>query len=85
MPEVPAPGFRDAGNMGNPGALGYVGNEGSVWSASANGTYGVWLRFVMNAAQPSYSNNRAYGFQLRCLSHPQGVLLAVSTLRQPLP
>lgn len=68
MPEVPAPGFRDAGNMGNPGALGYVGNEGSVWSAATNGTNGVYLRFVVNAAQPSYSSNRANGFPLRCLS-----------------
>ncbi|WP_294596607.1 hypothetical protein [uncultured Rikenella sp.] len=45
-----------------------VGNEGSVWSASANGAYGVYLRFVMNAAQPSSSSTRANGFLLRCLS-----------------
>ena len=61
---VPAPGFRRNAS----GALGDVGNEGSVWSASANGTNGVSLRFVVNAAQPGYSSARAHGFQLRCLS-----------------
>ncbi|WP_294600581.1 hypothetical protein [uncultured Rikenella sp.] len=61
---MPAPGFR----YDTSGALYYVGNEGSVWSASASGTYGVCLRFVMNAAQPGHSNRRANGFQLRCLS-----------------
>ena len=59
-----APGFRN----NTSGALNNVGNEGSVWSASANGTNGVYLRFVMNAAQPGNSNNRANGFLLRCLS-----------------
>ncbi|WP_300726316.1 hypothetical protein, partial [uncultured Rikenella sp.] len=29
---------------------------------------------------PGYSDYRGNGFQLRCLSHPQGVLLAASTL-----
>ncbi|WP_297829674.1 hypothetical protein [uncultured Rikenella sp.] len=48
--------------------LNNVGNEGSVWSAATNGTNGVYLRFVVNAAQPGNSNNRANGFPLRCLS-----------------
>ena len=65
---LPAPGFRDSGSNGYFGALSHVGNEGSVWSASANGTLGVYLRFVMTAAQPTYSSYRANGFQLRCLS-----------------
>ncbi|WP_300728516.1 hypothetical protein [uncultured Rikenella sp.] len=65
---VAAPGFRDAGNNGRLGALSAVGNEGSVWSASANGTNGVFLRFLMNTAQSGYSSSRAFGFQLRCLS-----------------
>ena len=60
----PAPGFRSNAS----GALDAVGNEGSVWSAAANGTNGVYLRFVVNAAQPSYSYGRASGYQLRCLS-----------------
>ena len=60
----PAPGFR----RDDTGALLSVGNEGSVWSAAANGTYGVYLRFVVNAARPSNSDSRAYGFPLRCLS-----------------
>ncbi|WP_300856954.1 hypothetical protein [uncultured Rikenella sp.] len=45
-----------------------VGNEGSVWSASTNDTYGVYLRFVTNATQSGYSSYRGHCFQLRCLS-----------------
>ncbi|WP_304709339.1 hypothetical protein [uncultured Rikenella sp.] len=60
----PAPGYRNT----NAGAPVGVGNEGSVWSAATNGTYGVYLRFVVDAAQPSNSKYRAYGFPLRCLS-----------------
>ncbi|WP_294598419.1 hypothetical protein [uncultured Rikenella sp.] len=59
-----APGFRHSTS----GALYYIGNEGSVWSASVNGMGSVFLRFVMDAAQPSYSSNRGHGYQLRCLS-----------------
>lgn len=58
-----APGFRN----NTTGALNNVGNEGSVWSASASGTNGVYLRFVTNAVQPSNANNRANGFPVRCL------------------
>ncbi len=60
----PAPGYRGSTS----GALDCVGIEGSVWSASSNGAYGVCLRFVMNAAQPDHSNYRALGLPLRCLS-----------------
>ncbi len=60
----PAPGYR----ISTSGALNSVGSEGSVWSASADGTSGVYLRSVLNAAQPSNSTYRAYGFPLRCLS-----------------
>ena len=60
----PAPGFR----YYNSGALISVGGEGSVWSAAANGTASVYLRFVVNAAQPNHLIGRVYGFQLRCLS-----------------
>ncbi|WP_304708285.1 hypothetical protein [uncultured Rikenella sp.] len=59
-----APGYRDRGE----GALWSVGDEGSVWSAATNGTGGVYLRFVVNAAQPSASSSRVHGFPLRCLS-----------------
>ncbi|WP_294598361.1 hypothetical protein [uncultured Rikenella sp.] len=45
-----------------------VGDEGTVWSASANGANGVYLRFVKDAVQPSNPYDRAGGFQLRCLS-----------------
>ncbi|WP_297829665.1 hypothetical protein [uncultured Rikenella sp.] len=59
-----APGFR----FDTSGALHNVGSEGSVWSASTNGTNGVYLRFVMNATQPAFTLGHGYGFQLRCLS-----------------
>ncbi|WP_294600767.1 hypothetical protein [uncultured Rikenella sp.] len=61
---LPAPGFRDL----NTGALSYVGNEGSVWSASADGIYSVRVRFLTNAVQPDYARYRGHGLQLRCLS-----------------
>ncbi|WP_300730630.1 hypothetical protein [uncultured Rikenella sp.] len=60
----PAPGFR----YYNSGALISVGGEGSVWSATANEAASVYLRFVVNAAQPNHLIGRVYGFQLRCLS-----------------
>ena len=61
---MPAPGFR----FDTSGTLYDVGGEGSVWSASAYGTSGVYLRFLMNAAQPAFTLGHGYGFQLRCLS-----------------
>ena len=60
----PAPGYRSYAS----GALNYVGYEGSVWSASALGAYGVYLRFVMGTTQPGNPDGRSHGFQLRCLS-----------------
>ncbi|WP_300744568.1 hypothetical protein [uncultured Rikenella sp.] len=38
------------------------------------------LNFSVTWLYPSDAYYRAYGFPLRCLSHPQGVLLAASTL-----
>ncbi|WP_294601131.1 hypothetical protein [uncultured Rikenella sp.] len=61
---VAAPGFRCYPS----GVQFSVGDEGTVWSASANGTNGVYLRFVKDAVQPSNPYDRAGGFQLRCLS-----------------
>ncbi|WP_300726132.1 hypothetical protein [uncultured Rikenella sp.] len=59
-----APGYRRR----DTGALLGCGNEGSAWAAATKETNGVYLRGVMNAAQPSYSDYRTFGFQLRCLS-----------------
>ncbi|WP_300829258.1 hypothetical protein [uncultured Rikenella sp.] len=51
----PAPGFR----RHTSGSLAGVGDEGSAWLAAAGETTGV---------QSTWEHNRAYGFQLRCLS-----------------
>ncbi len=74
---LPAPGYRYPAD----GALLGVGNEGTVWSASVpDGSTRAWrLLFGAAGMDPSYAYHRGTGFLLRCLSHPQGVLL------QPLP
>ena len=69
----PAPGFRDAGNFGRLGDLVYVGHHGFSYSSSVSGSNGVYLGFDVTWLGPSSASSRAYGFQLRCLSHPQGV------------
>ena len=63
----PAPGFRDAGNNGLFGALGNVGNHGYSWSSSVSTTLGMGLGFSSAWLNPSRTNNRAHGFQVRCL------------------
>ena len=62
----PAPGYR----FRYTGKTGCVGDEGSVWSASAaDGSTGAWrLLFNMTSMDPSGASYRAYGFLLRCLS-----------------
>ncbi len=59
-----APGYRghDAGVQRN------VGNSGDGWSSTAGSTNGVYLSFYMTWLNPGYTNFRAHGFQLRCLS-----------------
>ncbi|WP_297627291.1 hypothetical protein [uncultured Rikenella sp.] len=65
-------GYRDVSRPGLPqrrfGEPANVGYEGTVWSVSTNGTNGIYLRFVMEAVQPSHWYYRTYGRQLRCLS-----------------
>ena len=63
-----APGYRDAGNEGCFGALVTTGTVGSVWSASTDSEGGIYLDFNMNYFYSGRAHNRAYGFQLRCLS-----------------
>ena len=59
----PTPGFRHYSS----GALMSIGVEGSAWSYSVSGNYGVYLRFVTNDVQPSFARTRGYGFPVRCI------------------
>ncbi|WP_300728633.1 hypothetical protein [uncultured Rikenella sp.] len=45
-----------------------VGSSGYGWTSATNGTDGVFLDFSTQYLRLSYGNNRAPGFQLRCLS-----------------
>ena len=62
-----APGFRDAGNNGKNGALMNVGNNGFSWSSAVSGSNGVYLNFNATNLNPSNTNSRAFGLQVRCL------------------
>ncbi|WP_294600591.1 hypothetical protein [uncultured Rikenella sp.] len=72
----PAPGYR----VSNSGAPVIVGNSGHSWSSAVSSTNGLYLGFLVAGLGPSDANSRALGLQLRCLSNPQGVLLAASAL-----
>ncbi|WP_300829260.1 hypothetical protein [uncultured Rikenella sp.] len=74
----PAPGFRDGGIYGRLGALTHVGYGGYSWASTVSSTDGMHLYFHVTWLYPGFANGRGYGFQLRCLSHPQGVLLVAS-------
>ena len=63
-----APGYRDAGNEGRSGSLNYTGNGGYNWTSTISDTNGMYLYFYTAWLTPCLANNRAYGFQLRCLS-----------------
>ena len=63
-----APGFRDYGRGGAEGAARYVGSYGYSWSSATNGIYGQYLVFSVTSLSSSNALNRAFGFQLRCLS-----------------
>ena len=58
-----APGYRHR----DTGALTNVGNNGYSWSSSVSSTNGMNLNFNSSWLNPSNTNNRAYGFQVRCL------------------
>ncbi len=60
----PAPGYRNY----NTGAPVNVGNYGFNWSSTVSGAYGMNLGFYATWLDPSYADNRGYGFPLRCLS-----------------
>ncbi|WP_294600556.1 hypothetical protein [uncultured Rikenella sp.] len=73
-----APGYRFHAD----GALLGIGNDGFCWSAATDDFNGLDLHFYSQYLYTCSANGHAYGFPLRCLSHPQGVLLA-SGLTQP--
>ncbi|WP_294601234.1 hypothetical protein [uncultured Rikenella sp.] len=60
----PAPGYRSA-TSGDPV---HVGNAGYSWSSTVSGADGMHLWFSAQGLDPSNTNSRAYGRQLRCLS-----------------
>ncbi|MCX5637116.1 MAG: hypothetical protein NTX52_05420, partial [Planctomycetota bacterium] len=60
--KLTAAGFRNSSNA----TTGGVGSSGSYWSSTVSGTSASYLYFVSNSANIR-SNNRAYGFSVRCL------------------
>ncbi|GHT68771.1 hypothetical protein AGMMS50239_34510 [Bacteroidia bacterium] len=64
-PFFPTSGFRNYTG----GAVGYTGSNGYYWSSSPySSTNGFSLLFVVPAAYPAYSHDRADGFPVRCVS-----------------
>ena len=57
------PGYRHR----DTGVLTSVGNNGYSWSSTVSSTNGMNLNFNYAGLNPSNANNRAYGFQVRCL------------------
>ncbi len=66
-----APGYRN-NSSGEPGG---VGNNGYSWSSAVSGINGRFLWFNTQDLDPSNTNNRANGRQLRCLSVFTDILL----------
>ncbi|WP_300646563.1 hypothetical protein [uncultured Rikenella sp.] len=46
----------------------YIGHYGLSWSATTGNIYALDLNFGVTYLDPSSSNGRACGLQLRCLS-----------------
>ncbi len=70
---APAAGFRNASS----GALLSVGERGYAWSSSTYGTddpSAARLRFIADFVGPVHTDNRSYGFSVRCVQHLQGCL-----------
>ncbi len=70
-PSSTAPGYRNYAS-GEPGG---VGNNGYSWSSAVSGINGRFLWFSSRDLDPSHSDGRARGFQLRCLSVFTDILL----------
>ncbi len=66
---VPAPGYRDYGRTGYEGDVRSIGNEGSVWSGTAESgsTNAFRLLFICTSMVPENGVTRGHGFQVRCL------------------
>ncbi len=64
----PAPGYRDFGRTGWEGIARSIGDHGYSLSSATSGIYGLDLYFRSQYLHTSYSDNRATGLQLRCLS-----------------
>ncbi|WP_299457242.1 hypothetical protein [uncultured Rikenella sp.] len=60
----PAPGNRHS-HSGGPVN---VGSHGFSWSSATSGIYGMDLYSRSQYLNTSFSDHRAHGFQLRCLS-----------------
>ncbi|WP_294599620.1 hypothetical protein [uncultured Rikenella sp.] len=61
---IAAPGYRGS-DAGDPV---YIGHYGLSWSATTGNIYALDLNFGVTYLDPSSSNGRACGLQLRCLS-----------------
>ena len=51
------------------GALTSVGERGYSWSSAVSETSGLYLSMGTTWVNPGNANNRANGFQVRCLQH----------------
>ena len=61
--------FHPSGNVLS-GSLRYAGSNGNYWSSTAYSStnYAYYLNFYSGYVNPSYSNNRYFGFSVRCLA-----------------
>ncbi len=67
-PTNPAPGYRDFGRTGWEGIARSIGDHGYSLSSATSGIYGMDLYSRSQYLNTSFSDHRAHGFQLRCLS-----------------
>lgn len=63
IPDWPKAGNRYYGS----GSLVNLGSGGAYWSSSINGANAYNLYFYTGGVYPGGSNNRGYGFSVRCL------------------
>ena len=61
--KLPLAGYRDRAL----GSLGHQGSAGYYWSSSPFGTFAYDLGFSSGGVDPAVSDNRAYGFSVRCV------------------
>ena len=61
----PAAGYR----FRDTGAFDATGGYGYAWSCTVSGVNGYFLGFHLTSVSPTSSNNRAYGFSVRCVQN----------------